>query len=114
MLKERAGGDEERAPEDEEGQVVAVSREDAWKDESRREKHVPNGVERDGGLNSKSTAARVERDDEHLDDEEARKRAKELRAAGISEAEMEKYRRERVDRNDPMAGLLGKDELVDV
>jgi pre-mRNA-processing factor SLU7 len=114
MLEERVGGNEERPPEDEEGQVVAVSREDAWKDESRREKHVPNGVERDGSLNSKSTAARVDREDQDHDDEEARKRAKELRAAGISEAEMEKYRRERVDRNDPMAGLLGKDELVDV
>ena len=43
----------------------------------------------------------------------ARKRtAKELRD-GITEEEMEGYKRSRVDASDPMAKMLGKDELAE-
>lgn len=34
--------------------------------------------------------------------------------SGISEAEMEQYRRERTAKNDPMAGMLGQDEQASV
>ncbi len=42
----------------------------------------------------------------------AQKRSREEMMAGISEAEMDEYRRKRTAANDPMANLLGKDELV--
>ena len=42
----------------------------------------------------------------------AQKRSREEMMAGISEAEMDEYRRKRTAANDPMAKLLGKDELV--
>ena len=45
--------------------------------------------------------------------DESRRRLEELKS-GITEAEMEKYRREKTNQNDPMAKMLGKDELLDV
>ncbi|KAF5489802.1 Pre-mRNA-splicing factor SLU7 [Colletotrichum siamense] len=42
----------------------------------------------------------------------AKKRTVEEMMGGVSEAEMEEYRRKRTAANDPMAKFLGKDELV--
>lgn len=44
--------------------------------------------------------------------DESRRRMEELKA-GVTEAEMEKYQRERVAKNDPMAAMLGRDELLE-
>lgn len=43
--------------------------------------------------------------------EESRKQLEELKS-GVSEVELEQYRKDRALRNDPMASLLGKDELI--
>ena len=43
--------------------------------------------------------------------DESRRRLEELKA-GVTEEEMERYRKERTSKSDPMANLLGKDELV--
>lgn len=45
-------------------------------------------------------------------DDRDRERREEERRMGIDPEEMERYRRERTSKNDPMAGLLGKDELA--
>lgn len=42
----------------------------------------------------------------------AKKRTREEMMSGISEAELDEYRRKRTAANDPMAKLLGKDELI--
>ena len=57
--------------------------------------HVPNGVDKP----------------EKQSVDESRRRLAEMKA-GVSEADMEKYRREKTNKADPMAALLGKDELV--
>ncbi|KAH7309024.1 Pre-mRNA splicing Prp18-interacting factor-domain-containing protein [Stachybotrys elegans] len=46
------------------------------------------------------------------DDSQAKKRTREEMMAGVTEAEMDEYRRKRTAANDPMAKLLGKDDLV--
>lgn len=81
---------------EEAGNAVPVEREEAQREEESREEHVPNEVERPAKQRS---------------DEESRRRLEEMKS-GVTEAEMEKYRRERVSKNDPMAGILGRDELV--
>jgi pre-mRNA-processing factor SLU7 len=43
--------------------------------------------------------------------DESRRRLEELKS-GVTEAEMEKYRREKSAKDDPMAKMLGKDELL--
>jgi pre-mRNA-processing factor SLU7 len=43
--------------------------------------------------------------------DESRRRMEELKA-GVTEEEMERYRKERSSKNDPMAAMLGRDELV--
>ncbi|KAF2090201.1 hypothetical protein K490DRAFT_54599 [Saccharata proteae CBS 121410] len=67
----------------------------AWKEEEALEEHVPNGVEKD--------------DKAKLD---SRKRTLDEMTAGITEEEMEEYRKKRVAADDPMAKMLGKDELL--
>jgi pre-mRNA-processing factor SLU7 len=79
-------------------------------------KHGRDGEEEEsGGADGKRRGRRAkviseaeEEEKREFQDEESRKHAQALRNAGISEAEMEKYRRERVDRNDPMAGMVGE------
>lgn len=46
------------------------------------------------------------------EDTRAKKRTREEMMNGVSEAEMEEYRRKRTAASDPMAKLLGKDELL--
>jgi pre-mRNA-processing factor SLU7 len=70
-------------------------KEKAWKDEERREEYVPNAVDRPEKTNM----------------DESRRRLEELKS-GVSEEEMEKYRRERSAKDDPMAQMLGRDELL--
>lgn len=69
----------------------------AWKEEEEREEHVPNAVDKD---------------DKARQDASSKKRAFDEMREGITEAEMEEYRRKRTTANDPMAAMLGKDELV--
>ena len=69
----------------------------AWQEEMNEEKHVPNGVSED--TNPKR-------------DDALRKRKMLEMQSGITEEEMEDYRKKRVAANDPMANMLGKDELV--
>lgn len=75
---------------------VEVDGETAAAEEAREEKHIPNGVDRP----------------EKQIQDESRRRMEELNAGGVTEAEMEKYRREKKNANDPMAKMLGKDELL--
>jgi pre-mRNA-processing factor SLU7 len=42
----------------------------------------------------------------------AKKRTVEEMLSGVSEAELDEYRRKRTATDDPMAKFLGKDELV--
>nr|POE90142.1 pre-mrna-splicing factor slu7 [Quercus suber] len=77
-------------------QSEEISTEEAQAEEEAGEKHVPNGVDRP--------------EKQSLD--ESRRRLEELKQ-GVSEEDMERYRKERVGRADPMAKLLGKDELLD-
>lgn len=63
--------------------------------DEERTSHVPNAPDRPEKQNM----------------DESRRRLEEMKH-GISEADMEKYRKERVAQNDPMAQMLGKDELV--
>jgi pre-mRNA-processing factor SLU7 len=81
------------------GNVEPVGGDAARREEEAeaREKLVPNG-----GL---------DRADQSSQDE-ARRRVAEL-TSGVSEEEMEKWRREKTNANDPMAKLLGRDELLD-
>ncbi|KAK3644969.1 mRNA splicing protein [Elasticomyces elasticus] len=69
--------------------------EEVVEDEAEKVSHVPNAPDRPEKQNM----------------DESRRRAEEL-TTGVTEEDMEKYRREKVVGNDPMAGLLGKDELV--
>jgi pre-mRNA-processing factor SLU7 len=77
------------------GNAVVEEKEKAWKEEARREEHVPNAVDRPEKTNM----------------DESRRRLDELKM-GVTEAEMEKYRRELSAKDDPMAQMLGKDELL--
>ncbi|KAK1045264.1 mRNA splicing protein [Friedmanniomyces endolithicus] len=43
--------------------------------------------------------------------DESRRRMEELKA-GVTEEEMERYRKEKTNKSDPMAAMLGRDELV--
>ena len=60
-------------------------------------KHVPNASDRP--------------EKQHTD-ESRRSRLEEMKA-GVTEADMEKYLREKTNKNDPMAGLIGKDSLLE-
>ena len=73
----------------------------AWKEDQDNEKHVPNAVDSD--------------DKQRMDDVTRHKRAKRTvdeMIGGVTEEEMEEYRRKRVAADDPMSKMLGNDELV--
>jgi hypothetical protein len=76
---------------------VEVPKALAWKEEEALEEHVPNGVDND------RKAAQ---------DAAKRKRTREEMASGVTEEEMDEYRRKRTMANDPMAAYLSKDEVV--
>lgn len=71
-----------------------VARSIAWRDEAEHEKHVPNGVDDD--------ARKAKADDST----ERRKRTLDEMRNGVTEEEMEEYRRKRVNAADPMAKML--------
>ncbi|CAK3782930.1 Pre-mRNA-splicing factor slu7 [Lecanosticta acicola] len=81
---------------EESGNAQEVEKQEAWREEERQEEHVPNGVDK---------PAKQKMD-------ESRRRLDEMKA-GVTEEEMEKYRKERTNKDDPMAKMLGIDELVD-
>lgn len=74
-----------------------VPKQIAWEEEEAREEHVPNAVKDDGTARS---------------DVVARKRALDDMRNGGNDEEMEEYRRKRIQHDDPMKSMLGKDELV--
>ncbi|KAF2109176.1 pre-mRNA-splicing factor SLU7 [Lophiotrema nucula] len=76
---------------------VEVPKEIAWKEEEALEEHVPNAVERD---------AKVK------EEPEGRKRRLNEMTGGVTEEDMEEYRRTKLKANDPMAAYLGKKEAV--
>jgi pre-mRNA-processing factor SLU7 len=78
------------------GNAKEIEKEAAWKEEAREEKHVPNAEDKPEKMNM----------------DESRRRMEELKA-GVTEEQMEEYRKGKVNQNDPMAKLLGKDELLD-
>lgn len=73
----------------------------AWREEAEREEHVPNAVDRPEKV-KKNTMAEAA----------SKKRTVEEMKSGVTEDDMEAYRRKRTTANDPMANLLGKDELL--
>jgi len=93
------------------GQILAL--------ESSLADEMPNGEQRRDGKPADMDEENVshlanapdDREEHDLDDRE-RGRKDEERRMGIDPEEMERYRREKTSKNDPMAGLLGKDELV--
>lgn len=48
-----------------------------------------------------------------VDESQSKKRSREQMLNGVSEEEMEEYRKKRTAANDPMAKMLGKDELLE-
>lgn len=74
----------------------------AWQEEAAQEEHVPNAVDRPEKTKKDSQANGA-----------AKKRTLEEMRNGVTEEEMEEYRKKRTTANDPMANLLGKDELLD-
>jgi len=78
-----------------------VPRHGAWREEEELEQHVPNRVE-DNCKVTLSTKADAER----------RKRTLDEMKGSITKEDMEEYKRTRTQANDPMANLLGKDELL--
>ena len=89
------GGKLELPSAEEAGNAEVVGKEKAQAEERQGEEFVPNGVDRP--------------EKQRMD--ESKRRLEEMKA-GVSEADMEKYRREKVDKSDPMAKMLGRDELV--
>ena len=79
------------------GNAEEATKSEAWKEEEHNEEHVPNGVDRP----------------EKAKMDESRRRLEEMKA-GVTEAEMEKYMREKTSQNDPMAKMLGKDDLLEI
>jgi pre-mRNA-processing factor SLU7 len=70
----------------------------AWKQDEALEEHVPNAVEHDQKAK--------------LDAASRKKRTLEEMTSGITEEEMEEYRKKRTMANDPMAVYLGKGEVA--
>ncbi|THY79309.1 hypothetical protein D6C86_00027 [Aureobasidium pullulans] len=91
----------EAAPETLESNATEVPKSIAWKEEERNEEHVPNASDR---------AEKAKLDESTGED---RKRKLDEMRSGVTEEEMDEYRRKRNAGNDPMAALLGKDELLD-
>ncbi|KAF2876902.1 Pre-mRNA splicing Prp18-interacting factor-domain-containing protein [Massariosphaeria phaeospora] len=78
--------------------VDEVPRAIAWKEEEALEEHVPNAVEKD---------------DKATREASSRKRTLHEMSSGVTEEEMEEYRRKRQMANDPMAAYLkSKSEAV--
>lgn len=66
----------------------------------------------EGEAHQEEPDQRVMAEDKEPGEAPAKKRTREEMMNGVSETEMEDYRRKRTAANDPMAKFLGKDELV--
>lgn len=86
---------------EETNQATEVPKEIAWKEEEAQEEHFPNAVDRPEKVKRDAAAESA-----------SRKRTLDEMKAGVTEEEMEEYRRKRTAADDPMAKLLGKDELI--
>ncbi|KAH0367735.1 hypothetical protein KCU65_g4445, partial [Aureobasidium melanogenum] len=78
-----------------------VTKSIAWKEEEANQSHIPNAPDR---------AEKARLDDQRPED---RKRKLDEIRDGVTEEELDEYRRKRNAGNDPMAGMLGKDELIE-
>lgn len=87
---------ESGTPEKVTDEVREVPKEIAWKEEEALEEHVPNAPDRP----------------EKMSKDGNRKRTLDEMRAGVTEEEMEEYRKKRSAANDPMANMLGRDELL--
>jgi pre-mRNA-processing factor SLU7 len=83
------------------GESEGVTKQVAWREEEANEEHIPNGVEDDRKVTLNNKA-----------DADKRKRTLDEMRAGVTEEDMEEYKRTRTQDNDPMAKMLGKDELL--
>ena len=81
-----------------------VSKEEARREEEALEEHVPNTIEDDRKAKRNAETASA--------DAEKRKRTLKQMQDGVTEEEMDEYRRKRLNTADPMAAYLGQDELV--
>lgn len=79
------------------GDSEEVPKQLAWAEEAAQEVHVPNAVDDE---------------DKAQKDLKARKRTLKEMKNGIGDEELEEYKKRKMDDNDPMRNLLGKDELV--
>ena len=80
---------------EESGNGMEVTKTEAQAEDEANEKHIPNGVDRP--------------EKQRMD--ESKRRLEEMKA-GVTEEQMEKYMREKTNKSDPMAAMLGKDELL--
>ena len=83
---------------------------EAW-EVAERQRTGANLIE-DAPAAGDAAAAEEPVEAEREEDGKAKKRTREEMLNGVTEAEMEEYRRKRTATNDPMAKLLGKDELL--
>jgi pre-mRNA-processing factor SLU7 len=83
------------------GDSEEASKQIAWKEEEANGEHVPNAGEDDRKVTLNNKA-----------DADKRKRTLDEMRAGVTEEDMEEYKRTRTQDNDPMAKMLGKDELL--
>lgn len=85
----------------------------AW-EASERQRTGRNLIEEAGEAEAEEEAATAEDDrrDESKNEKQNLKRTREEMASGVTEEEMDEYRRKRTVADDPMAKFLGKDELV--
>lgn len=86
------------------GGVLELEAEESPKEIAWYEKSVPTE-------STESTEESREQDTKSMPPP-AKKRTKEEMQGGVSEEDMDEYRRKRVAANDPMAAFLGKDELL--
>ena len=81
-----------------------VSKEETWRDEGALEEHTPNVTEDERKLKRNAETASA--------DAEKRKRTLKQIQDGVTEEEMDEYKKKRLKAADPMFAYLGKDEIV--
>lgn len=70
------------------------------------------GLSLTDGAEQREAPERMEKQKDTAEQQAAKKRTREEMMSGITEAELDEYRRKRTAANDPMAQMLGKDELI--
>jgi len=87
---------------EEANEATEVPKTIAWKEEEMNEEHVPNAPDRPEKL----------RKDADQQNAAAKRTFADMRD-GVTEEEMDEYKRKKTSTNDPMANMLGKDELLE-